>query len=156
MTDFILLDANILILAFDTALQKDDEKTESTLAEQQKAIEIIEEISNSSNTKIAITSLIRYEVLRGIKHRAFDEMKAILDDEDVFFVFDVDKQESDFASKVFRFGKYGDRPNIDKHNFDIFHYAVAEANELEWKTLDEKDWQKIDDVVADAKQSGFL
>ncbi len=145
MNNFVLLDTNIFINAYDTALQADSEKSQSTLEQQKQAEDILEILLNNPNVKIAITPLIRYEVLRGVKHIPFSEMKDILDD---CHEFEITDKEGTFASKIFRQGNYGGaNKNINKYNFDIFHYAVADINDLDWQTLDIKDWQKIDDVA---------
>ena len=117
---FILLDANLLIGAFDH--DKDNPK-------HIEAKSIVTELLNYDKVKIAITPLIRYEVLRGVKRIAVNEMQAILDD---FQEFEITDKEGNFASQIYRLAK----KQTNKHNFDIFHYAVSKIRQLEWQSLD--------------------
>lgn len=86
---FLLLDANILIGAFDS--KPDDKK-------YQKDRELVNELMLRDDVKIAITPLIRYEVLRGLKNLDFLEMQEILDD---FMEFNIDKNISYQSAQIF-------------------------------------------------------
>jgi len=115
----VLVDANILIAVIDG---KDDNPNH--IEAKQKFNDLI-----AQNATIAITPLIRYEVLRGVKRIAVNEMQAILDD---FQEFEITDKEGNFASQIYRLAK----KQTNKHNFDIFHYAVSKIRQLEWQSLD--------------------
>ena len=66
---FVLLDTNMLIGAFDT-----DENNPDHLNSRKIVTELIED----SNVQIAITPLIRYEVLRGVKRISREKMQTVL------------------------------------------------------------------------------
>lgn len=134
-----LLDANILIAVLDE--NKDNPN-------HQKAKELYDDLK-SKNAKMVITSLIRYEILRGIKSKSINEAQAFLDD---FMELEITDLEANPSAKIFHA-----MPKVDelddmqkknyKHNFDIFHYVVAKRYNLDLVNVNEKDFEKIDKFV---------
>lgn len=127
---YVLLDTNILVGAFDT-----DFNNEKHL----QARQLVSELLQDESVKIAITPLIRYEVLRGVKNIAFDEMKNILDD---FVEFAITDKIGNSASELYKISP----KQSNKHNFDIFHYTVSRVHNLELKTLD-KDFSSYNELI---------
>lgn len=127
---YVLLDTNILIGAFDGNL--DNDKHQETKA-------LVTQLLQDDDVKIAITPLIRYEVLRGVKNIAFNEMRDILDD---FVEFAITDKIGNGASELYKVSS----KQSNKHNFDIFHYTVSKVHHLELKTLD-KDFSTYDDCI---------
>lgn len=130
MQRFILLDANLLIGAFDH--DKDNPK-------HIEAKQLVNALLLDDTVKIAITPLIRYEVMRGVKRISLEQMQAILDD---FQEFEITDKEGNFASHIYR----KTNKQTDKHNFDIFHFAVCQIRQLEWQSLD-KDFTTLQNAL---------
>lgn len=133
---YVLLDANIIIGAFDS----DDKSNEN----HQKAKQIVRTLAKDDSIKFAITPLIRYEVLRGLKNISVDTMQAILND---FENFEINQEIAVKSAEIFH--KIPSSVNLDelqrknyKHNFDIFHYVVSQVYALEFESYD-SDIEKI-------------
>ncbi len=126
---YILLDANLLIGAFD----HDSENTKHIQSKQ-----IVEALLLDDTVKIAITPLIRYEVLRGVRRVPTEQMVEILNDFEEFEITDV---EGNRASDIYRLALVNNQ-KLDKRSFDVFHYVVAEIRNLEWMSQD-NDLSKI-------------
>ncbi|MFQ1021773.1 type II toxin-antitoxin system VapC family toxin [Avibacterium paragallinarum] len=133
----ILLDSNILMIAI---------KDQSSL-ERQQLIALLQD----EHTNIFITPLIRYEVLRGIVWQdkaAFKQHIEVLDQLDTI---NIDQKISDKATALFRLERKvkeesGQTPKkIDKHNFDVMHFAAAKVYQLEWLSND-SDMQSWEDL----------
>ncbi|WP_435978790.1 type II toxin-antitoxin system VapC family toxin [Psychrobacter sp. DM4] len=129
MSRYILLDANLLIGAFD----HDSENTKHIQSKQ-----IVEALLLDDTVKIAITPLIRYEVLRGVRRVPTEQMVEILNDFEEFEITDV---EGNRASDIYRLALVNNQ-KLDKRSFDVFHYVVAEIRNLEWMSQD-NDLSKI-------------
>ncbi|MGP9689290.1 PIN domain-containing protein [Psychrobacter sp. AOP22-C1-C5] len=129
MSKYILLDANLLIGAFD----HDSENTKHIESKQ-----IVESLLLDNTVKIAITPLIRYEVLRGVRRVPTEQMVEILNDFEEFEITDV---EGNRASDIYRLALVKNQ-RLDKRSFDVFHYVVAEIRDLEWMSQD-NDLSKI-------------
>lgn len=117
-----LLDANKLITAFDTG----DEALKQ---------EIIKDLENDA-IGVAITPLIRYEVLRGLKTMPYETMKAILDE---FVELEVRRQDAELAAQIFAYhwvNKKNKEENIDKRTFDLMHYVCAFNNGFDLSSND--------------------
>lgn len=84
----VLVDANILIAVIDG---KDDNPNH--IEAKQKFNDLI-----AQNATIAITPLIRYEVLRGVKSISIDEAQEILDD---FVEFNITDKEANPSARIF-------------------------------------------------------
>lgn len=123
--NYVLLDANMLIGAFD----HDANNPQHVAAKKQ-----VKQLLSNNNIKIAITPLIRYEVLRGVRRISFADMQAILNDFQEFEITDI---EGTLASKIYRLG-LASKPlvKLDKHSFDVFHYAVAKTQNLQLNSFD--------------------
>lgn len=123
--NYVLLDANMLIGAFD----HDANNPQHVAAKKQ-----VKQLLSNNNIKIAITPLIRYEVLRGVRRISFADMQAILNDFEEFEITDI---ESTLASKIYRLG-LASKPlvKLDKRSFDVFHYAVAKTQNLQLNSFD--------------------
>jgi predicted nucleic acid-binding protein len=129
VSKYILLDANLLIGAFD----HDSENTKHIESKQ-----IVESLLLDNTVKIAITPLIRYEVLRGVRRVPTEQMVEILNDFEEFEITDV---EGNRASDIYRLALVKNQ-RLDKRSFDVFHYVVAEIRDLEWMSQD-NDLSKI-------------
>ena len=70
--------------------------------------------------------------MRGVRHIAPEQMKAILND---FEEFDIRERDATFAAEVFRKAKAQDM-QLNKRQFDLFHCVCAELNELEFESRD--------------------
>lgn len=133
MNKYILLDANLLIGAFDH---------DSTNSKHIESKQVVESLLLDSSVKIAITPLIRYEVLRGVRRISVSQMEEILNDFEEFEITDVEGNE---ASRIYR-AAIDQGKKIDKRSFDIFHYVVAQIRQLEWQSLD-SDLPKIEAIA---------
>ncbi|MDO4896945.1 MAG: PIN domain-containing protein [Moraxella sp.] len=138
---YILLDTSILIGAFDT-----DFNNEQHLQDRQ----LVSELLQDESVKIAITPLIRHEVLQGIQNIDFDEMKDILDD---FMEFNINDEVANQTARIFHFSRSDEfialnlGIKLNKQKFDLFHYVVAKNRDLELISSNQKDFSKIDKVV---------
>jgi len=133
MSSYILLDANLLIGAFD----HDSANTKHIESKQ-----IVESLLSDNDVKIAITPLIRYEVLRGVRRVPLEKMVEILNDFEEFEITDV---EGNRASEIYRLAK-SQELKLDKRSFDLFHYVVAEIRDLRWMSQD-NDLSKIESIA---------
>jgi len=127
VSKYVLLDANLLIGAFDH---------DATNSKHIESKQIVEDLLLDDKVKIAITPLIRYEVLRGVRRVPTEQMVEILNDFEEFEITDV---EGNRASDIYRLVK---QQKLDKRSFDVFHYVVAEIRDLEWMSQD-NDLSKI-------------
>lgn len=134
MSKFVLLDANLLIGAFD----HDASNPQHLDARAQ-----VEALLRDDTLKIAITPLIRYEVLRGVKQVSTEVMQSILNDFEEFEITDI---EANRAAKIYHLARQGGE-KLDKHSFDVFHYVVAEIRDLELLSQNVKDFAKIERIA---------
>ena len=133
----ILLDSNILMIAI-----KDSESNERK--------QLIELLTNE-NTNVFITPLIRYEVLRGITWSDSESFKKHSDVLKQLETINIDQKISDTATALFRLERKEKEENgqtpkkIDKHNFDVMHFATDKVYQLEWQSNDEdfQSWEKL-------------
>lgn len=145
--EVVLVDANILIAILD---YNADNKN------HQKAKKLYGELKNN-NSVIAITSLIRYEVLRGVKSKTIEQAQNFLDD---FVEFEITDNEANPSAKIFHaMPKTEELDELQKknykHNFDIFHYVVAKIYDLKLINVNEKDFIKIEKFVNEMPNSPF-
>lgn len=133
VSKYVLLDANLLIGAFDH---------DTTNPKHIESKQIVESLLLDNNVKIAITPLIRYEVLRGVRRVPRAQMVEILNDFEEFEITDV---EGNRASDIYRIA-LTKHQKLDKRSFDVFHYVVAEIRNLEWKSQD-NDLSKIANIA---------
>ncbi|MDD5393559.1 MAG: PIN domain-containing protein [Thiothrix sp.] len=134
MTRRVLLDTNLLIAALDAGgTTSDEQRTEA----KQK----LNALLSDATVALAITPLIRYEVLRGIawdENERYQQLQQILAD---FEEFDISRDVSELAANLFRFdvnnAKTLKQPrNFEKRKFDVFHLASAQCNALELDSQD--------------------
>ena len=145
MSRGVLLDTNLLIGALDDSGSTSEQQCE-------KAKEQLTELLLDPDVALAITPLIRYEVLRGIsisEGERFDQMKQALAG---FEEFDISRDVSELAANLFRFDRseavdLGDSRNIEKRKFDVFHLASAECNTLELAS-DDSDIAKLKELYS--------
>lgn len=123
VSKYILLDANLLIGAFDH-----DNANPKHIESKQ----IVEDLLLDDKVKIAITPLIRYEVLRGVRRVSTEQMVEILNDFEEFEITDI---EGNRASEIYRLA-FAKNQKLDKRSFDVFHYVVAEIRDLKWMSQD--------------------
>lgn len=129
MTRKVLLDANLLIAAFDPG---------GTTSTEMKALahEKLSALLNDSNVAVFITPLIRYEVLRGIDWQSphtFLAMQKVLNQ---IPELDITRDISELSANLFRLDKekaaqLNEKRNVDKRRFDVFHFCSARCNNLE-------------------------
>ncbi len=131
---YVLLDANIIIGAFDG----DDENIK-----HQNDKRLVRELSKDPNVKFAITPLIRYEVLRGLKTISAEQMQEILNDFENFEITEsIAIQSAEIFHKISKSELSELQKKNYKHNFDIFHYVVSKTYDLELNSND-TDIEKI-------------
>lgn len=114
----LLLDANLLIGAFDT-----EHGNEAHEAARSRLIELLQDDS----VKLAITPLIRYEVLRGARNVSIEALSDALDD---FQEFDIRGRDARRAAELFQLAERQGR-KLNRRKFDVFHCVCAESNDLE-------------------------
>ena len=125
----VLLDANILIEAI-----KDNQSAEA---------QRLRELLSDSQNIVYITPLIYYEVLRGIDWKDMPNYEKHLAILNRLSNLNIDKPIANLAAKLFRYERRlrqdnGQTPKkIDKHNFDIMHFATAKQNGLALASADE-------------------
>lgn len=153
----ILLDANTIIL-FMASQNKDSQHIESAddLENNQQKIQSIRELLSNPDVALAITPLIRYEVLRGAKNKfEYQTLESILEE---FEEFDINKDIGELSACIFkdRFEslkasqseKQKEEINMLKRSFDICHFASAKCNKLEFLSND-VDMEKYKSIYND-------
>ncbi|KGE52482.1 PIN domain-containing protein [Xanthomonas axonopodis pv. vasculorum] len=133
MTRLVLLDANLLIGALDG---------EEGNADHEVSLKTFEALAADPDVKIAISPLIRYEVLRGLDEVDVKAVNAILNN---MKEFEMRGQEAIRAAEVFRKARQTD-VKLDKRKFDVFHCVCAEINDLEILSKD-GDIAKIQELM---------
>ena len=129
----VLLDANLLIAALDhEGTSIEDAKV--------KARHILSELMSDSNVAVAITPLIRYEVLRGIDLKNAVGYRHVKEALDNFMEFDITRAMSERAAELFRRHQAeqrgSDTISVDKRRFDAFHVATASLLGMELRSED--------------------
>ena len=133
MSRAVLLDANLLIGAFE--LEEGNEQHKQAQLQ-------LRALLKDPDVKLAITPLIRYEVLRGARRVSVEDLNARLN---AFQEFDVCAADARRAAEIFRQAQQQGTP-LEKRRFDVFHFVCAELNNLELGTAD-GDIQKIRNLV---------
>jgi predicted nucleic acid-binding protein len=150
MTHRVLLDANLLIAALDTSATTSADK-------RAEAKERLTALLNDPEVALAITPLIRYEVLRfpawGEQER-FTTLQNMLDD---FEEFDIGRDVAELAANLYRLDKAkadaaNAQRNLEKRKFDVFHFASAKHNGLELASQD-TDITKIQGLYEEYEKS---
>jgi len=129
MTRKVLLDANLLIAAFDS---------NGTTSEEMKtqAREKLTALLSDPDALIFITPLVRYEVLRGIDWHDRDSFLTMQSTLNEFPDLDITRDISELSANLFRLDtnitqQNNDKRNVDKRRFDVFHFCSAWCNSLE-------------------------
>lgn len=132
----ILLDTNLLIGALDG-----DPSNEQHQAAEQRLAEYLED----PNVRLAITPLIRYEVLRGMKLADISKLNAMLNQ---FEEIDIRAAMAFRAAELFSIAQNANNQAIklNKRTFDLFHCVCAELNGLEINSQD-GDIPKIKELI---------
>ena len=128
MSRRILLDANLLIQALDG----EGTSTESSKVEAKAQLK---DLLADSSVVLAITPLIRYEVMRGVplgEPSRFEKLEQALSG---FDVFDISASEAKLAANLWRF-LVSKNQKPDRKTLDLMHFASAETNQLEIASTD--------------------
>ena len=152
MSRKVLFDTNQLIYALDRGAT-------SSISEAQKAE--IRNLLTDPDVEVAISPLIRYEVLRGIKwaeDARYATLKAVLDH---FPEREISRDVSELATNLYRLDVHEDaslratgqrqateKRNFEKLKFDAFHFATAKIYDLELVSDNERDMKKLDALYA--------
>jgi predicted nucleic acid-binding protein len=133
MSRAVLLDTNILIGAFEP-----EQGNEPHMQAQARLRALLQD----PDVKLAITPLIRYEVLRGARRVSVEQLDERLN---AFQEFDVRGADARRAAEIYRQAQQQGTA-LDKRKFDVFHWVCAELNQLEIDSAD-GDIQKIRNLV---------
>ena len=139
MARMVLLDANMLIGALDG-----EEGNPANDANRARFIQLLED----DEVRLAVSPLITYEFLRGLKNVSLAEIEAVLNN---FQKFDIKEEHARLAAEIFRIAK-DQGSAIQKKNFDIFHCVCAELHQLEMESQD-GDIVKIQKLIQATKQN---
>lgn len=135
MTRMVLLDANLLIGALDG---------EPGNAVHDQSRQLLWDLLTDPDVKLALTPLIRFEVLRGAQRVPLADLDAALND---FHEFEVRGAEARRAAEIFQLARAAGK-QLDKRSFDVLHFACAEVNRLEFASRD-ADIDKIRALVSE-------
>lgn len=137
MSRKLLLDTNLLIGAFDP---------QPGNAAHERARQRMRELLSDSETRPAISSLIRYEVMRGATNgtKAMELEEAL----NAFPELEIGRDIGNLAAEIFRFSKVAGI-TLDKRELDVLHFACAKRNDLSIETDDTKDFNKIERIYTD-------
>ncbi|AVS81471.1 type II toxin-antitoxin system VapC family toxin [Paracidovorax avenae] len=139
MSEGFLLDTNLLIGAFDG---------EPGNAEHEAATVRLRQLLEKPSVQLAITPLIRYEVLRGAARISVDELDKVLDG---FREFEIRGSDGRRAAELFREAK-AQGLVLNKRAFDLFHCVCADANQLDIASQD-GDIPKIKTLIEASKDA---
>lgn len=145
----VLLDSSLLIAAL-------DDQSDTAEADRQQAKERLSELLTDKNTALALSPLVRYEVLRGvawIDQARYTKFLATLNG---FEELQINSDIAEWATCLYRFdrhqsGQKGHEKNFEKRKFDIFHFATAMSYQLEIAGRD-KDFDKISKLYDEMKK----
>ena len=134
MTQCYLLDTNLLIAVFDKHATTSDQ--EKKAAQQQ-----LEALLIDDDVALSISSLIRYEVLRGIGWLDSERLTRLVDILNRFEEFDINQDISMLAADLYRFDAFQTQKmqqsrNLEKKKLDVFHFATAQLNGLTLASAD--------------------
>ena len=125
-----LLDTNYLIGLLEGKSDENDTQLLQNLKELRSEIAI-------NNVEIVITPLIRYEFLRYFLWKKQDsEIGKYINVMNSLTTLDISQDVADLAADLYRLDKFESdnnniNKNIDKRQFDIFHFATAKVNDIE-------------------------
>ena len=125
-----LLDTNYLIGLLEGKSDGDDTELLQNLKNLRSEIA-------SSNVEVVITPLIRYEFLRYFLWKTQEsEVETYINVMNGLTTLDISQDVADLAADLYRLDKFeaskkNINKNIDKRQFDIFHFATAKINGIE-------------------------
>lgn len=128
----VLLDTNTIIGAYDAHEVLENAADDPQAEAHRVARDKVQLLLDDPDVALATSALIRYEVLRGVKNRSFEDMERILDR---FMQFEIRERDAKRAAEIFKLARDRNQP-IDKRIFDVFHCVCAELNELDFESLD--------------------
>lgn len=133
-----LLDTNYLLYLADSGADK---------IKRQEVLQDCAQKLQNNESRFALTPLIRYEVLRGVKWENKEKLEQLENTLKQFQSFDIRDEIADLARDLYRFDKYEAQQNnipknLEKRKFDMFHYATACVEGLEILSKD-SDLEKI-------------
>ena len=135
MAKRVLLDANLLIAAY-------DEDGTTSLEKREQARQTIRALLLDDTVEdLVITPLIRYEVLRGIEWHSVERYHQVKQHLGKFVELEVKRQVSELAANLYRYDTYCTRlknetRNLEKRKFDVFHFATAQYYGLDFSSQD--------------------
>jgi predicted nucleic acid-binding protein len=124
MTRVVLLDANLIIGAFEG-----EAENEAHIAAKAR----LEELTRDPDVKFAITPLIRYEVMRGVRRVEPAEMERLLNG---FTEFEIRSDDARLAALAYKLAKDDGHPIKKREEFDLLHCVCARLNGLEIASMD--------------------
>ena len=128
MTRGVLLDTSLIIQAFDQSGTSDPATKEAAKLK-------VNALLSDPGVVIAITPLIRYEVLRGVPFVDKARAKLLADVLTQFETYEIRSVEANLAADLWRYSvSKGHKPN--RRSFDVAHVASAKANDLEMTSTD--------------------
>lgn len=132
MIQAVLLDAQILIGALDP---------DANMAEAERAVakQLVQNLINDPSKKLAITPLLRYEIMCGVKNEA--TYRRLDDFLKKAAVFEITDKEAYCAIDIYRLARQKsldlkDPAEPKKYKFDLMHVASADVNSLEFESRD--------------------
>ncbi len=142
-----LLDTNYLILLADPKVE--EERKQEILRDFKSKLE-------DKETRLFLTPLIRYEVLRGVDWDDMERLKNLKKVLRGFQTIDIDDDIADLARNLFRLDRrnqaQGSQKKIEKYQFDIFHFATAKENNLQLLSLD-RDMETMNSLYQQYQES---
>lgn len=111
-------------------------------------IEQLNKLLKDDNIALAISPLIRYEILRAIKWENNEDYETLVLALNELEEFEIGKEIAEQAAKVYRFARAKERKIVNKRNFDLLHVATAKCNKLEIRSND-KDIKKLEQLFLD-------
>lgn len=126
----LLLDANYLIYLLEGSFDESDIELLQKLKDLRNEIAL-------DNVEIVTTPLIRYEFLRYFTWNVQDtEVERYTTVMNQFTTIDISRDVADLATNLYRLDKFeasknSVNKNIDKRQFDIFHFPTAKINGIE-------------------------
>ena len=106
-----------------------------------------------NNVEVVITPLIRYEFLRYFMWKTQEsEIKKYINVMNGLTTLDISQDVADLAADLYRLDKFeADNANVDKNidkrQFDIFHFATAKINGIELLSND-KHLPQLEDLYS--------
>lgn len=141
-----LLDTNYLADALKDENLADPNEPEKNRLRREWVKADLEQKLSSGKDELFITQLIRYEFMRFFTEKDDIALGELLLAE--FEVLDIKQEAADLAIELFRLRNQdakskGMKLSEEKHNFDFFHFAVAQTEGLKLLSNDEDDFKTI-------------